>query len=264
VKIDIDWEVRDLLKTAGAQAASYLGQIELAEALLEARKFDAFNRMSAFVVHDLKNLVAQLQLLLRNAERHSDNAEFQRDMLETVRHVVGRMTDLLSHLRAGETPVENARSVDLAAIARRVQRSKGGLKPGVDLDATQPVFALGHEERLEQVLAHLVQNALDATPPDGRVRLAVRGEAEFAVAEIQDNGVGMTQEFVRDRLFRPFQTTKASGMGIGGYESHQYVTSIGGRLLVESTPGEGTTIRVLVPQAIARSLPRPPEMREVA
>ena len=264
VKIDIDWEVRDLLKTAGAQAASYLGQIELAEALLEARKFDAFNRMSAFVVHDLKNLVAQLQLLLRNAERHSDNAEFQRDMLETVRHVVGRMTDLLSHLRAGETPVENARSVDLAAIARRVQRSKGGLKPGLDLDATQPVFALGHEERLEHVLAHLVQNALDATPPDGRVRLAVRGEAEFAVAEIQDNGVGMTQEFVRDRLFRPFQTTKASGMGIGGYESHQYVTSIGGRLLVESTPGEGTTIRVLVPQAIARSLPRPPEMREVA
>jgi putative PEP-CTERM system histidine kinase len=264
VKIDIDWEVRDLLKTAGAQAASYLGQIEAAEALLEARKFDAFNRMSAFVVHDLKNLVAQLQLLLRNAERHSDNAEFQRDMLETIRHVVGRMTDLLSQLRAGETPVENPRSIDVTAIARLVQRSKAGLNSGVDLDATPPVFALGHEDRLEHVLAHLVQNALDATPPEGRVRLAVRSDGDFAVVEIRDDGVGMTQEFVRDRLFKPFETTKKTGMGIGGYESHQYVTSIGGRILVESAPGEGTTIRVLLPLKVAKSLPTASEMREVA
>ena len=232
--------------------------------MLEARKFDAFNRMSAFVVHDLKNLVAQLQLLLRNAERHSDNAEFQRDMLETIRHVVGRMTDLLSQLRAGETPVENPRSIDVTAIARLVQRSKAGLKPGVDLDATPPVFALGHEDRLEHVLAHLVQNALDATPPEGRVRLAVRIDGDFAIVEIRDDGVGMTQEFVRDRLFKPFETTKKTGMGIGGYESHQYVTSIGGRILVESAPGEGTTIRVLLPLTVAKSLPTASEMREVA
>jgi putative PEP-CTERM system histidine kinase len=86
--IELNWELRDLLKTASQQAASYLGQLRAAEALLEARKFDAFNRMSAFVVHDLKNLVAQLSLMLRNAERHRDNPEFQRDMLSTVQIVV--------------------------------------------------------------------------------------------------------------------------------------------------------------------------------
>src|SRR5207245_1801549 len=97
----VDWEVLDLLKTAGRQAASYLGQIQVTEALLEARQFDAFNRMSAFVVHDLKNLVAQLSLLLRNAERHRSNPEFQRDMLMTVGNVVERMNKLSQRLRTG-------------------------------------------------------------------------------------------------------------------------------------------------------------------
>ena len=109
VAIDVYWEVLDLLKTASRQAASYLGQIRATEALLEARKFDAFNRMSAFVVHDLKNLVAQLSLMLRNAERHRSNPEFQRDMLTTVEHVVGRMNHLMLQLRVGTTPVEKPR-----------------------------------------------------------------------------------------------------------------------------------------------------------
>ncbi|MGE5731732.1 MAG: XrtA/PEP-CTERM system histidine kinase PrsK, partial [Gemmatimonas sp.] len=109
--IDVNWEVRDLLKTASRQAASYLGQIRAAEALLEARKFDAFNRMSAFVVHDLKNLVAQLSLMLRNSERHRDNPEFQRDMLSTVAHVVERMNQLMLQLRMGTTPIDKPRPV---------------------------------------------------------------------------------------------------------------------------------------------------------
>src|SRR5439155_19514750 len=92
--VDVNWEVRDMLKTASRQAAGYLGQIHATEALLEARKFEAFNRMSAFVVNDLKNLVAQLSLMLRNAKRHRSNPEFQRDMLTTVEHVVGRMNGL--------------------------------------------------------------------------------------------------------------------------------------------------------------------------
>ena len=118
--IEVNWEVRDLLKTASRQAASYLGQIRATDALLEARKFDAFNRMSAFVVHDLKNLVAQLSLMLRNAERHRDNPEFQRDMLTTVEHVVGRMNHLMLQLRTGATPLEKPRLTDLEAIVRRV------------------------------------------------------------------------------------------------------------------------------------------------
>src|SRR5256885_14862372 len=119
-KIEVNWEVRDLLKTASRQAAGYLAQIRASEALLEARKFDAFNRMSAFVVHDLKNLVAQLSLMLRNAERHRDNPEFQRDMLSTVENVVEKMHKLMLQLRTGATPVENPRPVALEPVVRRV------------------------------------------------------------------------------------------------------------------------------------------------
>ncbi len=124
--IDVNWEVRDLLKTASRQAASYLVQMRATDALLEARKFDAFNRMSAFVVHDLKNLVAQLSLMLRNAEKHRDNPEFQRDMLTTVEHVVERMNKLMVQLRMGTTPLENPRPVDLRVLVQRVCIAKAG------------------------------------------------------------------------------------------------------------------------------------------
>ncbi len=163
VAIEVNWEVLDLLKTASRQAASYLGQIEAAEALLEARKFDAFNRMSAFVVHDLKNLVAQLSLMLRNAERHRNNPEFQRDMLATVEHVVGRMNHLMLQLRVGTTPLEKPRLIDLGLVVRNVCAAKSASHATIDMDLASGVWTIGHIERLEHVIGHLVQNALDAT-----------------------------------------------------------------------------------------------------
>ncbi len=249
VAVDLDWEVLDLLKTAGRQAASYLGQIEASAALLESEKFAAFNRMSAFVVHDLKNLVAQLSLLLKNAERHSDNPEFQRDMLATVRHVVERMNGLLLQLRLGTDPVENAGPVDVAAVVRRVGQAKAAARAGLSVEAASPVFGLGHEDRLEHVVGHLVQNAIDATRAEGRVAVRVADDGRHAVVEVEDDGEGMTREFVQTRLFRPFQTTKREGMGIGTYESYQYVTALGGTIGVDSAPGRGTTVRLLLPRA---------------
>jgi len=245
--IKVDWEVLDLLKTAGRQAASYLGQIQVTEALLEARKFDAFNRMSAFVVHDLKNLVAQLSLMLRNAERHRNNPAFQRDMLMTVGNVVERMNKLMLQLRTGAVPVEKPRPVDLEAVIREVCRAKAEQHAPIEMDLAAGISVLGHPDQLEHVIGHLVQNALDATSADGRVSVKLRRDGDAAVIEVIDNGVGMTPEFVRDRLFRPFQTTKAAGMGVGVYESLQYVTGLGGRIQVESVPNAGTQIRVLLP-----------------
>jgi len=247
--IDVDWEVRDLLKLAAHAAAAYLQQHNASEALLEARKFDAFNRMSAFVVHDLKNLVAQLSLMLRNAERHRDNPEFQRDMLDTVAHVVTRMNGLMLQLHTGATPVENARPVELSPIVQRVCASKTLGKRRVDLDVTRGVYALGHEDRLEHVIGHLVQNALDATSDDGEVRVSVGRQEGYAFIEVVDTGVGMSAEFQRERLFKPFETTKASGMGIGVYESQQYIAGLGGRIVVQSSAGSGTCVRVLMPSA---------------
>ncbi len=261
--IKLDWEVRDLLKTASRQAASYLGHIRATEALLETRKFDAFNRMSAFVVHDLKNLVAQLSLMLRNAERHRNNPEFQRDMLSTVHNVVEHMNKLMLQLRTGATPVEKPRLTDLEGVVRKVAGSKSAGRAAVALDLASGVAALGDESRLEHVIGHLVQNAQDATAERGEVAVRLFRDGRMAVVEIADTGVGMSPEFVRDRLFKPFETTKAAGMGIGVYESSQYVTGLGGRITIDSTPNVGTRVRVLLPLADDRAAP-PGPLREVA
>ena len=246
-RIDVNWEVNDLLKTAARQAATFLGQMQATEALLEARKFDAFNRMSAFVVHDLKNIVAQLSLMIKNAERHRDNPEFQKDMLMTVEHSVDRMKQLMMQLREGTTPVDVPSGIDLVAVVDRIQRTKANQQPGVELRVEANVAAQGHMDRLERVIGHLVQNAIDATAHDGRVWIRLAKLDGLAMIEVGDTGRGMTAEFVRERLFKPFQTTKATGMGIGAYESFQYVQELGGRVEVDSAPDVGTQVRLLLP-----------------
>jgi putative PEP-CTERM system histidine kinase len=246
-RVDVNWEVNDLLKTAARQAATFLGQMQATEALLEARKFDAFNRMSAFVVHDLKNIVAQLSLMLKNAERHRSNPEFQKDMLMTVEHSVERMKQLMMQLREGTTPVNAPNGVDLAVVVQRIREAKAGQQPHPAVRIEENSSAKGHEDRLERVIGHLVQNAIDATGPEGSVWVRLARRDGMAMLEIGDTGHGMTTEFVRDRLFKPFQTTKQTGMGIGAYESFQYVQELGGRVEVDSAPGAGTKVRLLLP-----------------
>ncbi len=179
VKIDLDWEVLDLLKTAGRQAASYLAYAQATEALLEARKFDAFHRMSTFVVHDLKNLIAQLQLLLSNVERHRDNPDFQRDMLRTIEHVVGRMHQLTLQLRPEASARERPQPVDVGAVARRVQSLRAAGRAGLTVEADEGILAWAHEDLLERVIAHLVQNAFDAS--EARAGCAGAGASAMAM-----------------------------------------------------------------------------------
>ena len=246
-KIDVNWEINDLLRTAGSQAASYLAQMQATEALLEARKFESFNRMSAFVVHDLKNIVTQLSLMVKNAERHAENVEFQRDMLLTVRHSVERMKQLMLQLREGVTPADGSYGTDLDAVIGRIQAAKSTQVPILDIEVREPLVTRGQEERIERVIGHLVQNALDATPPEGRVWITVGRSKGMALVEVGDSGQGMSAEFIRDRLFKPFQTTKQAGMGIGAYESYQYIRELGGDIEVESTENMGTRFRVSLP-----------------
>lgn len=246
-EIKLNWEVLDLLKTAGRQAAGYLAQMQATEALLEARKFEAFNRMSAFVVHDLKNIVAQLSLMLKNAERLHDNAEFQQDMLLTVESSLEKMRRLMLQLREGATPPGGSRGVELAPIASRLGALVSSQGRQLDIEIMERLSTRGHDERLERVLGHLVQNALDATPAAGRVWLKVSRYSGQVQVEVGDTGAGMSEEFVRSKLFRPFNTTKHQGMGIGTYESHQYIRELGGSIDVDSVPGRGTVIRVRLP-----------------
>lgn len=247
-RITTNWEVNDLLKTAGRQVASTLAQLHANRALIVARQFESFNRMSAFVVHDLKNLVAQLSMLLSNAARHRDNPEFQDDMIDTVDNAVDKMKKLLMQLRAGTTPADEPAPVDLQEVVLSALKSKSPLtpKPRVCVDAPG-IRTLAHRDRLDRVVGHLLQNAAEATPPSGTIEIRVRSEDQSAIIEVEDSGVGMSEDFIRTRLFKPFESTKKNGMGIGIYESREYIRELGGQLDVESRETCGTRFSIALP-----------------
>jgi putative PEP-CTERM system histidine kinase len=252
--VELNWEVRDLLKTAARQAAGFLAQMHAAEALLEARKFDAFNRMSAFVVHDLKNIITQLSLMMKNAERHRHNPEFQDDMLLTVDGSLDKMRQLMLQLREGNKPVGAVAGVELVPLLQRVAVAAHQRGREVVLDIGDRIATRGDEQRLERVIGHVVQNALDATPASGRVWVTLRQVAGSAQVVVGDTGIGMSQDFIQNRLFRPFSSTKTSGMGIGAYESFQYIRELGGSIDVKSEVNQGCEMTLLLPLFDSRSV----------
>ena len=245
--VEINWEVRDLLKTASSQASSYLAQMQAAEALLESKKFDAFNRMSAFVVHDLKNIVTQLSLMMKNAKRLRANPEFQQDMLDTVENSLEKMRQMMLQLREGDKPHGVASGVDLGQIARRLALAAASKGRILDLHLASMVSTRGHDDRIERVIGHVVQNAFDASGADDVVRLMLDQWGSQARIKIVDCGCGMSEDFIKNRLFKPFQTTKAGGMGIGAFESYQYLQELGGKIDVQSVLNQGTTVTILLP-----------------
>jgi len=245
----INWEDRDLLLTAARQVGGYLELLQASEALARARQFEVFNRLSAYMVHDLKNIAAELDMLCRNAGRHRHNPEFIEDALDTVATATRDIQRLLKQLRDRQHAVEQATEVDLGALLAAVVKRKRKGVPRPELPAvTVACRVIAERSRLENVLLHLVDNAQQATAPDGRITLDLRCNGSMAAVEIRDTGHGMDAGFIRDRLFRPFDTTKGNaGMGIGMYESREYVRQIGGDLQVESTPGKGTRVTVQLP-----------------
>ncbi len=247
-QVGFNWEVSDLLKTAGRQAASNLAQMQAAEALVVARQFESFNRMSAFVVHDLKNLIAQLSLMVANAEKHWNNPEFKDDMLSTVDNSVEKMNKLLAQLRSGKTEVTGRIQLDLAKLLEKVVQEKAMFKPLPVIEQTEPgLFVLADRERLLRVIGHIVQNASEATRYDGWVKIRLAQQGGCAMIAVQDNGKGMDEQFLRERLFRPFDTTKGSGMGIGAHECQEYIRELGGRIEVSSIVEQGTLFQIILP-----------------
>ena len=246
-KIKLNWEVSDLLKIAGNQAASYLAQQEAANALLVARQFESFNRMSTFVVHDLKNLVSQLSLLLSNVEKHKNNPEFQKDMIDTVDLSVQKMKRLLQKLNVGNS-VEKPAPLLIENLLQQAVAAKSAAEPKPVLEILgHGLEVLANWASLEQVIGHLIQNAIEATPKDGQVLVRLTKGEGTAIVEIQDTGHGMSVEFIHERLFKPFESTKSAGMGIGVFESREYVHELGGQIEVVSSESSGTTFRVILP-----------------
>jgi putative PEP-CTERM system histidine kinase len=248
VRRHFNWEDCDLLKTTGTQAASHLAQHAASQALAEARQFEAFNRLSTYVVHDLKNLISQLSLVVSNAARHRNNPLFMENVISTVENSVSKMNRLLARMREGVQP-DSKRLVSLEKLLEEVVRDAQASKPAPVLECgTSGMAVTADRDRLASVMGHVVRNAQDATPDDGRVTVRLQKVNGQAVVEVEDTGCGMDEAFIRARLFRPFQTTKGdSGMGIGAYEAREFVRSLGGDIRVESKPGKGTIFRIQLP-----------------
>lgn len=255
-RMKLNWEVTDLLKIAGNQAASYLAQDEAAKALIVARQFESFNRMSTFMVHDLKNLIFQLSLLLSNAEKHKDNPEFQRDMVQTVDLSVHKMKRLLEKLSSGNA-LEKPDSLCLDTLLHEIMEGKLAFIPCPVLEVVdKELVVLANRTRFQRVLGHLIQNAIEATPADGKVSVRLLKKDAAAVIEIKDTGYGMSEKFINERLFKPFESTKSAGMGIGVFESREYIHELGGKLDVDSEELVGTVFRLELQLATVLEYPQ--------
>ncbi|NII10575.1 XrtA/PEP-CTERM system histidine kinase PrsK [Oleiagrimonas sp. C23AA] len=246
----IDWEDIDLLRAAGTQVAGTLAQAADARHLAEARQFEGFNRLTAFLMHDLKNIAAQQSLLLQNAERHKRNPAFVDDMLITVENSVHRISRLLQQLR-GEAATAAQTRVDIASVVEKAISECRAYSPmPVYQPMTAECWVRADGNQLATVLGHLIRNAQEATTMHGHVAVRVERDSRHATIIVEDNGTGMDEDFIRHRLFQPFFTTKASkGMGIGAYQAREYVQSLGGALRVHSTPGQGTELFIQLPLA---------------
>ncbi|HEX4874942.1 MAG TPA: XrtA/PEP-CTERM system histidine kinase PrsK [Sphingorhabdus sp.] len=245
----LDWEDLDMMRVVGRQLASYLAEATSQEELTESRQFEQFNRRFAFVMHDIKNLVSQLSLLARNAERHAANPEFQADMIETLKGSVGKMNDLLARLS------QHSQTRHAAIEPMDVQRTVGGVVHAkrliypVQAEIAPGLYAMADPGRVETILNHLLQNAIDASADGLPIRVTASRQDDWIAIRVIDKGCGMSEAFVANQLFKPFESTKNGGFGIGAYEARALAQSLGGHLHVDSRLGKGTRMTLLLPVA---------------
>jgi putative PEP-CTERM system histidine kinase len=250
--VDLDWEVFDLLRAAGRQAASYLAEERSTKILRDAELLTEYSRRFAFVVHDIKNLTSQLNLIVSNAKRHIDDPEFQRDMLRTVEDAVARMNKLLSQLKA-DSGSRAPRLVNPNDVISAITAGFADGPVAVETrDEAGGCVAVIDPDRLHSALSHLVQNAIEASSPSDQVTISSRRLGMQLLIDITDQGPGMDDAFIRDELFLPFRSTKAGGYGIGAFQTRELIRMAGGDLEVISGKGFGTTMRIILPLADER------------
>ena len=244
----LDWEDLDMLRAAGRQAASYLSEAQGQQALDDVQRFDEFNRRFAFIIHDVKNLVSQLSLLTRNAERHADNPDFRADMVLTLKESVGKMNDMLARLsQHHKARPEEPRTVSLSEVVYKIANSRSR-QHEIRVTGEAPP-ALADSTRVEQIIVHLLQNAIEASETGKAVELRLGGDARWARVDVVDQGCGMTAEYIRRDLFKPFSSSKTGGFGVGAFEARALAQGMGGSIEVESKPGVGTRFTLRLPLA---------------
>lgn len=248
----LNWEDRDLLKTACMQAVSYLAFHEASQSLAKSEKFAVFNRLSAYVVHDLKNLIAQLELITRNAEKFKHNPEFVDDVFETVQHATQKMGGLLTQLKQGRFSDHTPSLINIRDAMDEVIRSHQVYLPNPELQCSlKDVRISANYDRFLSIVGHIIKNAQEATRDDGFVKVTVTVENKFVLIRVLDNGEGMDEHFIKGQLFVPFITTKGNaGMGVGVYECREFIEALNGQIEVSSQPGKGSEFILRIPLAI--------------
>ncbi|PPI84730.1 PEP-CTERM system histidine kinase PrsK [Marinobacter maroccanus] len=256
-RVELNWENFDLIKVVARQTCNLLAQADAQNRLSRAMQFEAVSKASAFMVHDLKTVIAQLSLLVKNAPKHRNNPAFIDDMINTTDHAVRKMSNLVDHIRKPDTDdVSLMKPINLTDLIHQLVANHQHRAPAPRLDGAPPdVVVKADSEQLRSVLGHLIQNAQDATPPDGEITLTLKPAKGNVVLFIQDSGSGMTEDFISDQLFKPFESTKGlTGMGIGAYQAREYIQKIGGNIDVTSEPGIGSCFSVRIPLADASAM----------
>lgn len=244
----LNWEDRDLLFAVSKQLSHLISLHEANEQLAQAKQFDTFNRMSAFLVHDLKNVQAQLAMVNSNAEKHRDNPDFIDDVFETVESATSRLEQVLSQLRNKQMVQSVQRDTDINQLIIAVVAQCNSRQPKVNFEAISDCRMSIDYDTFSAVLNHLLQNAQEATAVTGWVNISAAIQNGLLRVQIADNGSGMSADFIDKRLFKPFDTTKGNaGMGIGVFEAKQFVESMGGSIKVDSVANTGTTFTLTLP-----------------
>lgn len=239
----------DLLKCVGDEIAARLLNARLSQKLLQTKELEAFQTMSAFFVHDLKNAANTLNLMLQNLPEHFDDPSFRADALRGVQKTVdqiGRLIKRLTLLRS-ELQIKPAET-DLNEVIHKTLagwEDTSGITVEKKLESLPKVLL--DEEQIKKVITNLVLNAKEAAQKNARIRVETFRNNGSAVLAVSDNGCGMDANFLAQSLFRPFQTTKKNGLGIGMFQSKMIVEAHKGHIEVESEPGKGTTFRIFLP-----------------
>ena len=243
------WQDFDLLKCIGDQIAAGLLNTRLSQKLLQAKELEAFQTMSAFFVHDMKNTANTLNLMLQNLPVHFDDPAFREDALRGVAKTVAHINRLIGRLGSirHELQIKPAE----ADLNEMVAKALSGWEEvaGINLEKDlQPLPKVPFDmEQMLKVTTNLIFNAREAVSKSGVVQIKTYRNEGWAVLAVTDNGCGMSKEFVNGSLFRAFKTTKKNGLGIGMFQSRMIVEAHKGRIEVESEPGKGATFRVWLP-----------------
>jgi putative PEP-CTERM system histidine kinase len=265
-RVELNWENFDLVKVVARQTCNLLAQADAQNRLSQAMQFEAVSKASAFMVHDLKTLIAQLSLLVKNAPRHRNNPEFIDDMIKTTDHAVRKMASLVDHIRRPADATLETQVLELGEVVESVaeQYARGRPAPRV-VAHPESIYIHADTEQLYSILGHLIQNAQDATPSEGEITLTLKTARDNVVLFIQDTGNGMTEDFIETRLFKPFESTKGlTGMGIGAYQAREYVRNVGGNIDVTSEPGVGSCFSIRFPLVRPAGYgPRMPEITRI-